>query len=148
MKIAKNINGAVLTSLAAAFCLTVVGCDKNDTSKNGTPSSTGTSSSSKPATPPMPDNTAKNKDYDATKTPLDQNENAADIKITADIRRAIMDDKAMSTNAQNCKVITEKGMVTLRGPVDSQAEKDSVEAKAKAVAGVTRVDNQLEVKVK
>lgn len=147
MKFAKNINGTTITALAAAFCLTVVGCDKNDNNKNGT-SSTGTSSSSKPTTPPMPDNTAKNKDHDATKTPLDQNENTADIKITADIRRAIMDDKAMSTNAQNCKVITEKGMVTLRGVVDSQTEKDSVEAKAKAVAGVTRVDNQLEVKVK
>jgi osmotically-inducible protein OsmY len=56
-------------------------------------------------------------------------------------------DKAMSMNAQNCKIITDKsGVVTLRGVVDSQAEKDAIQAKAQAVAGVTRVDNQLEVK--
>ncbi len=148
MKFSKNINDAAITALAAAFCLTVVGCDKSNSNKNGASTGTSTSSNSKPTTPPLPDNTATNKDHDATKSPLDQAQNAADVKITADIRRAIMDDKAMSMNAQNCKVITEKGIVTLRGVVDSQSEKDSVEAKAKAVAGVTRVDNQLEVKVK
>jgi len=78
---------------------------------------------------------------------MDQSQASGDVKITAEIRRAIMDDETMSANAQNCKVITDKsGVVTLRGVVNSQAEKDSIEAKAKSVAGVTRVDNQLEVK--
>ncbi|MFN0131541.1 MAG: BON domain-containing protein [Phycisphaerales bacterium] len=98
---------------------------------------------------PAPDNTAKNKAERAgdTKTPMDQSESSADIKVTAAIRRAVMDDKSMSMNAQNCKIITDKsGLVTLRGVVNSQTEKDSIEAKAKAVEGVTRVDNQLEVK--
>lgn len=96
-----------------------------------------------------PDNTATNRGDGSvtTKTPMDQSESSADIKVTADIRRAIMDDENMSINAQNCKIITDKaGVVTLRGVVNSQAEKDSIEAKAKAVAGVARVDNQLEVK--
>ncbi|MGH7241921.1 MAG: BON domain-containing protein [Phycisphaerales bacterium] len=84
----------------------------------------------------------------ATKTPMDQSNAKADIDITAAIRRAIMEDKSMSTNAQNCKIITEGGVTTLRGPVNSQSEKDAIEAKAKSVAGVTRVDNQLEVKTK
>jgi len=53
----------------------------------------------------------------------------------------------MSTNAQNCKIITDKaGIVTLRGPVNSQAEKDAIAAKAQAIAGVTKVVNELEVK--
>ena len=53
----------------------------------------------------------------------------------------------MSMNAQNCKIITDKsGIVTLRGPVASQAEKDAIEAKAKTIAGVTSVVNELEVK--
>jgi osmotically-inducible protein OsmY len=78
---------------------------------------------------------------------MDQSQSGDDVKVTAAIRRAIMDDKAMSMNAQNCKIITDKsGVVTLRGVVDSQAEKDAIQAKAQAVAGVTRVDNQLEVK--
>ena len=82
-----------------------------------------------------------------TKTPMDQSESSASIRITADIRRAIMDDDSMSTGAQSCKIITDDaGRVTLSGVVSSQAEKDSIEAKATGVAGVTQVDNQLEVK--
>lgn len=81
------------------------------------------------------------------KTPMDQSESPAQIAITAEIRKAIIADKSMSMNAQNCKIITDNtGVVTLRGMVNSQAEKDAVETTAKAVAGVTRVDNQLEIK--
>ena len=122
------------------ICLVGGACDKTDTN----------STTSTPPKGAQPDNTARNKaDRDMqTKTPMDQSNSSADIKITADIRRAIMDDKSMSTNAQNCKIITDKaGVVTLRGPVGSQAEKDSIEAKAKAVAGVTNVINELEVKM-
>ncbi len=79
---------------------------------------------------------------------MDQSENSSDIKITAEIRRAIMDDKAMSTNAQNCKIMTDKGAVTLRGVVESQAEKDAIEAKARTVAGASSVTNLLEIKTK
>lgn len=97
---------------------------------------------------PVPaDNTARNR-ADTTpeaKTPMDQSNSSADVKITADIRTAIMSDD-MSMNAQNCKIITDAGVVTLRGPVESQAEKDAIEAKARAVAGVVRVVNELEVK--
>lgn len=97
---------------------------------------------------PAPDNTAWNKvdRTGDTKTPMDQSQSRTDINISADIRNAIMDDKSMSINAQNCKIITENsGLVTLRGVVSSQGEKDSIDAKARAVAGVAQVDNQLEV---
>lgn len=96
------------------------------------------------------DNTARNKgDHkDEVKTPMDQGQSASDVRITAEIRKLIIDDKAMSMNAQNCKVITLDGAVTLRGPVESQAEKESIVTKAKSVAGVTSVDDQLEVKAK
>lgn len=98
---------------------------------------------------PNADNSGYNK-ADAngnSKTPMDQSQASADVKITAEIRRAIMDDASMSTNAQNCKIITDKaGVVTLRGVVNSVTEKEAIEAKAKAAAGVTSVDNQLEVK--
>jgi osmotically-inducible protein OsmY len=52
----------------------------------------------------------------------------------------------MSANARNVKVVTISGVVTLRGPVQSEDEKSSIERKAKAAGGVTSVDNQLEVK--
>ena len=96
---------------------------------------------------PAPDNTARNKGDGSAgaKTPMDQSESPADIKITADIRRAIMGDKDMSINAQNCKIITDRGVVTLRGPVATQAEKDAIEEKAKTVSGVARVINELQI---
>ncbi len=96
-----------------------------------------------------PDNTARNEGDGSAenKTPIDQSESSDNIQITAQIRRAIMNDDSMSVNAQNCKIITDQsGVVTLRGVVNSDAEKVSIDSKAKAIAGVTRVDNQLEVK--
>lgn len=105
----------------------------------------------KEPTPAVPDtsgsmNNTEVDDQMGGKTPMDQSESSAAIAITAAIRRAIMDDKTMSMDAQNCKIITDAaGVVTLRGKVQSQAEKDLIEAKVKAVPGVTRIDNQLEV---
>ena len=49
--------------------------------------------------------------------------------------------------AKNIKIITIDGVVTLRGPVKSEKEKTDIGAKAQQVAGVKRVDNQLEVEV-
>ena len=143
---------AIVPSSTLALSLLGVGCD----SRSGTapasapaPSSPAApaSTTDAPRTGAAPDNTAKNRvDRDGTTaTPMDQSNSKADIDITASIRRAIMEDKSMSMNAQNVKIITAAGVTTLRGPVNSQAEKDAIEAKAKAVAGVTRVDNQIEV---
>ena len=94
-----------------------------------------------------PDNTGRNvRDRDnQTKTPGDQSENEADRTITQNIRQALTADDSLSTNAKNVKIITNDGTVTLRGPVKSEKEKTDIEAKAKQVAGVKRVDNQIEV---
>ena len=92
------------------------------------------------------DNTGVNeRDRDAaTKTPIDQNENQSDIDITANIRKRVVDTE-MSVNAQNVKIITQDGKVTLRGPVKSAEEKKQIEDLATAVAGAGNVDSQLEV---
>ena len=94
------------------------------------------------------DNTGRNAEAreGAQSTPMDQSEKPADIKITAEIRSALMADSAMSVNAKNCKVITSDGTVTLEGVVDTQGERDLIESKAKAVAGVSAVVNRLQVK--
>jgi hyperosmotically inducible periplasmic protein len=96
------------------------------------------------------DNTEKNvRDRDGrTLTPMDQGGSAADRELTAAIRKAIVDDDALSTNAHNVKIVTVGGVVTLRGPVKSPAEKAAVAAKAERTQGVKRVDNQLEVETK
>lgn len=99
--------------------------------------------------PVAPDNTAVNqRDRDAganTKTPLDQNENKADIDVTAKIRQQVLDVKDLSIDARNAKIITADGKVTLRGPVKSEEERKTLERIAVAVAGEGNVDNQLEV---
>ncbi|HUG67378.1 MAG TPA: BON domain-containing protein [Pirellulaceae bacterium] len=93
-----------------------------------------------------PDNSGVNvRDRDdLAKTPFDQNENKADIAITAGIRQRVVDTE-MSVNAQNVKIITQDGKVTLRGPVQTDAEKQQIEAIALAIAGEGNVDSQLEV---
>jgi hyperosmotically inducible protein len=94
-----------------------------------------------------PDNTAVN-ERDAvrdTKTPIDQDENQADVNLTAEIRKRLLDQPDMSVNARNAKIITSQGKVTLRGPVDSEAERDALVKIATEIAGAENVDNQLEV---
>jgi hyperosmotically inducible protein len=94
-----------------------------------------------------PDNTAVNK-RDAevnTKTPLDQKENQADLDLTAKIRQRVLDVKDLSVNARNAKIISADGKVTLRGPVNSTQERDTLGQIARDVAGEGNVDNQLEV---
>jgi len=81
-----------------------------------------------------------------TLTPEDQKETKKDIKITAHIRKAVVKDKSLSIDAQNAKIITRNGMVTLRGPVANEAESKTLEKIAKKTRGVVKVDNQLEIK--
>ncbi len=93
---------------------------------------------------PMPDNTKKNKDQ-SEPTADQQKMNPADRAISQKIRKAIHEDSSLSTYAHNVKVITQNGKVTLRGPVPTEAEKSSIQAKAAAVAGEENVSNQLEI---
>lgn len=96
------------------------------------------------------DNTARNeRDRNAsTQVPTDQAENEADRQISANVRKAVVGDDSLSINAQNVKIVTSNGTVTLRGPVKTVREKEAIEAKAKQVAGVNSVVNQLEVEAK
>lgn len=97
-------------------------------------------------TAPNADNTGRNvRDRNQTITPGDQRENEADRALTQKIRQALMDDDSLSTNAKNAKIITINGVVTLRGAVNSDREKNEIGKKAKAVSGVKNVDNQLEI---
>jgi osmotically-inducible protein OsmY len=79
-----------------------------------------------------------------TLTPDEQKETQADLDITAAIRQAIVRDESKSVNAQNVKIITQNGVVTLRGPVETKAESLKLQKIAEQTPGVKRVDNQLE----
>lgn len=99
-------------------------------------------------TPVPPDNTERNvRDRDnATLTPTDQSQGSEqDVDKTRRIRKAIMSDKTLSTNAQNIKIVTLKGRTTLRGPVKNVSEQERILKKGRKVAGTKNVENQLEV---
>jgi len=127
-----------------AVAAALVGCNKSDS-----PSSTRVDGDGSPSVrdAAAPDNTAVNqRDAQAnTKTPLDQKENQADVNLTAKIRQRVLDVKDLSVNARNAKIIAADGKVTLRGPVNSDLERDTLEQIARDVAGDGNVENQLEV---
>ena len=93
-----------------------------------------------------PDNSRSNRVQNQTAT-ADQGKNdKLDRMMTAKIRRAVIADKSLSMYAHNVKIIVVGGAVTLKGPVHSEAEKQTVADKAAQVAGAGRVDNQITVK--
>src|SRR6185503_17870309 len=87
-----------------------------------------------------PDNTKANKPDRAkgAVTADQQKENASDREITQKIRQAVLDDKRLSTYAHN-------GQVTLKGPVRSENEKKTIEARAIDVVGAGHVTNQITI---
>jgi hyperosmotically inducible protein len=74
-----------------------------------------------------------------------QKDNVNDRHIAQKIRRALMQDKSLSSYAHNVKVIAMGGNVTLKGPVRSEQEKQTVEARAIEVAGAGHVSNHISV---
>jgi len=76
---------------------------------------------------------------------MDQGKSEADRKVTQQIRQAIVKDSSLSFTAKNVKIITQNGKVVLRGPVKTDAEKASIEAAARKVAGDGQVQSLLEV---
>ena len=126
----KTLQVCVLTSLLAGTCILANGQEST--------------------APPAADNTKTNqRDKNKAEPTADQQkENQSDRELTQQIRRAIVQDKSLSTYAHNVKIISEDGMVTLKGPVRSEEEKTAVEAKASEIAGKDKVTSQLEVKPK
>ena len=93
------------------------------------------------------DNTKANKadrNTDA-KTPIDQGNDKEAIDVTASIRRAVLDDKSLSTSAHNIKIITDGDVVTLRGPVASADEKKRIESLAAKSAAGKQVRNEITI---
>ena len=91
-----------------------------------------------------PDNSGQNK---ASGSTADQQSNRkSDSEITRQIRKSVIADKSLSMYAHNVKIITRHGVVTLKGPVKSEDEKQVIANKAEAVVGSAEmVKNDLTV---
>ena len=98
-----------------------------------------------------PDNTKANKGDTSTRsTTADKamKNNLSDRQVEAHIRREVVKDKNLSTYAHNVKIVSANGKVTLRGPVRSEEEKQTVAQYAKKYAADQNVINELTVKPK
>ena len=95
--------------------------------------------------PAKADNTGRNKAVEVTADQAAQKGPALDAEQK--IRKAIVGDGSLSTNAHNCKVVVDKDAttVTLEGPVASADEKARLEKLAADASGL-HVVNNLEVK--
>jgi osmotically-inducible protein OsmY len=143
------------TIILLSMALSVVACERrdDDTRRREVPGANvdrekqAEEQREEEAARPAADDTKKNmrdRDMD-TLTPGDQGQSEGDIAITAAIRRSLVDDDDLTVTAQNVKIITKDGVVTLRGPVRSDAERSTIESYARRANGVKSVDNQLEV---
>jgi len=96
---------------------------------------------------PAPDNSKTNQgDNNKGAVTADQQKmDPADRNISKQIRSAIYKDKSLSTYAHNIKIISQDSKVTLKGPVRTADEKDSIGAKAASIVGAENVTNQIEV---
>jgi hyperosmotically inducible protein len=96
---------------------------------------------------PAADNTKVNqRDRNKSEATADQQkETPADRQLTQQIRKALVKDKSLSTYGHNVKIVTQNGIVTLRGPVKSAEEKLAIEAKAAEIAGSDKVTSEIQV---
>jgi len=69
----------------------------------------------------------------------------ADRQLMQKIRKAVVADKSLSTEAHNINIVSQDGTVTLRGTVKSDDEKKSIEDKATEIAGQGKVTSELAV---
>ena len=92
----------------------------------------------------VPDNSRLNKA--PSQTADDQANAKTDRLTTANVRKAIVADKNLSTYAHNVKIITHDGHVTLKGPVKSEEEKQQVLTDAASAVSAENISNELTVK--
>ncbi|MGA8312138.1 MAG: BON domain-containing protein [Terriglobales bacterium] len=97
-------------------------------------------------TQPADNTTVNQRDRNTSEPTADrQKENPSDRQLAQQIRKALIKDKSLSTYAHNVKVIAQNGMVTLKGPVKSEEEKQAVETKAAQIAGSDKVTSEIQI---
>ena len=78
-----------------------------------------------------------------TQSPPRPDDNPIDAAISDRAREAILQDASLSVDERTIRVETENGVVTLRGSVRTQTNKDRAKVVVGALGSVVRVDNRL-----
>lgn len=81
----------------------------------------------------------------AAPTPGTASMTDADRALAQRVEETLRQDMTVASAAQNIQVHAMNGEVTLRGSVSSEQEKTNLATAAQKVAGVTKVNNELEV---
>lgn len=82
----------------------------------------------------------------STTTALDQSNSEADLRLTQQIRREIVERDGLSISAQNVTVVSRDGQVVLQGTVDSEQERQAIHEIATRAAQARNVENRIEIK--
>jgi osmotically-inducible protein OsmY len=124
----------------------VCGCSKDsDTYAAGKPAQPMTTPAAKNS-PASPASSPAKATMPAHPNATDTSNDKADIDLQALVRKTIVDDSTLSTAGKNVVIVVKGGAVTLRGTVPTADEKTRIASLATDVAGVSNVDNQIEVK--
>ncbi len=102
------------------------------------------------APPVAPDNSKMNqRDTNSDElTAAQQGNTQSDVEISRKLRKELVKDKRLSVYAHNVKIITQDGVITLKGPVRTEAEKALIEARAGKIVGCRHVENEMDVSPK
>lgn len=94
-----------------------------------------------------PDNSAANQRIIDANGLTAQNQSGLekDIDVTTRIRQELVNDKTLSTYAKNVKIIVLKKGITIKGPVNTIAERDRIVNVANGVAPQMKIYNQMTV---
>lgn len=75
-----------------------------------------------------------------------QKRTAGDRDLAAKIRRSLMADKSLSLYAHNVKIISQNGIVTLKGPVRTDLELQTILANTVEITGnLNKIVNEMAV---
>lgn len=87
------------------------------------------------------DSSARNPTENTTATSPDFDKAAAQK-----IRQLILEDETLSENGKNIKITVSEGVVTLKGAVNNERERNIIAQKVRSINGIRNIDNQLEIK--
>jgi osmotically-inducible protein OsmY len=118
--------------LASVALLSILGCNRDDRRAND--QVTTPPSASSPVSPGM-----------GASTSAMPAMGEADRALAQRVEEALRQDSTLASAVRDVQVHASSGEITLRGSVSNQQEKTDLGSKAQQVAGVTRVNNQLNV---
>lgn len=133
--------------------LVACACSGNHETRAAPPKSTSSTTvqpapgTTKPMTPPSSLPPASRPEMPQSGTAPANVAGEADRALETRIRQTLSSDPALAATTDSVTISAREGTVTLTGSVATQADKDALLAKVKALPGVTSCDDQIEVRM-